>query len=120
MTIFDMAAILIMLAALFSYLNYTVVKLPPAIGLMALSLAGSMVLVLIGSVVPVVEGEAKNLVHRIDLQQTFLHGMLGFMLFAGSLHIDSTNWRPEVAGRRPVDRRRPDLDRRRRCSRGAC
>ena len=28
MTIFDMAAILIVLAALFSYLNYTLLKLP--------------------------------------------------------------------------------------------
>ena len=54
---------------------------------MALSLAGSLALVLIGSAIPAVEGRAKGLIHRIDLNQAFLHGMLGFMLFAGSLHI---------------------------------
>ncbi|MBC8093686.1 MAG: sodium:proton antiporter, partial [Pseudonocardia sp.] len=44
-------------------------------------------LVVVGLVVPAVEREARDLVRRIDLNQTFLHGMLGFMLFAGSLHI---------------------------------
>lgn len=88
MTVFEMAASLITLAAVFSYLNYTLLKLPPAIGLMALSLVGSLLLVLAGLFVPALEQRAKELVHRIDLQQAFLHGMLGFMLFAGSLHID--------------------------------
>jgi monovalent cation:H+ antiporter, CPA1 family len=87
MTVFEMAACLITLAAAFSYLNYRFLRLPPAIGLMALSLAGSLLLVLVGLAVPTVEHEARDLVHRIDLQQAFLHGMLGFMLFAGSLHI---------------------------------
>lgn len=87
MTVFEVAACLITLAAVLSYLNYTLLKLPPAIGLMALSLAGSLLLVLVGLAVPVVESGAKDLVHRIDLNQAFLQGMLGFMLFAGSLHI---------------------------------
>jgi CPA1 family monovalent cation:H+ antiporter len=82
-----MAACLITLAAALSYLNYRYLRLPPAIGLMALSLGGSLLLVLIGLAVPAVERGARDLVHRIDLQQAFLHGMLGFMLFAGSLHI---------------------------------
>lgn len=87
MTVFEMAACLITLAAILSYLNHILLKLPPAIGLMALSLAGSLMLVLIGLAVPALENDARNLVERIDLQQAFLHGMLGFMLFAGSLHI---------------------------------
>jgi monovalent cation:H+ antiporter, CPA1 family len=87
MTVFEMAACLITLAAVLSYLNHTLLKLPQAIGLMALSLAGSLSLVLVGLAVPALERDARNLVERIDLQQAFLHGMLGFMLFAGSLHI---------------------------------
>jgi monovalent cation:H+ antiporter, CPA1 family len=87
MTVFEMAACLITLAAALSYLNYRYLRLPPAIGLMALSLGGSLLLVLIGLAVPAVERGARDLVQRIDLQQAFLHGMLGFMLFAGSLHI---------------------------------
>lgn len=87
MTVFEIAACLIALAALLSYLNYKLLGLPSAIGLMALSLAGSLLLVLVGLAVPAVEHEAKELVRRIDLNQAFLQGMLGFMLFAGALHI---------------------------------
>jgi len=87
MTVFEMAACLISLSAILAYVNYTLLKLPPAIGLMALSLSGSLILVLIGSAVPAVEREAKELVRRVDLNQAFLNGMLGFMLFAGSLQI---------------------------------
>jgi CPA1 family monovalent cation:H+ antiporter len=46
-----------------------------------------LVLVFVGLAVPTLENEAKNLIRRIDLHQAFLNGMLGFMLFAGSLHI---------------------------------
>jgi CPA1 family monovalent cation:H+ antiporter len=88
MTVFEVAACLITLAAVFSYLNFKLLKLPSAIGLMAMSLAGSLLLVLVGLAVPALETRAREIVHRIDLQQAFLHGMLGFMLFAGSLHIN--------------------------------
>lgn len=87
MTVFEIAAALIVLAALFSYVNCAVLKFPPAIGLMAMSLVASLALVLAGAVVPAVEERAAALVHQIDLNQTFLHGMLGFLLFAGALHV---------------------------------
>jgi CPA1 family monovalent cation:H+ antiporter len=87
MTVFEMVACLLVLAALFSYVNVTTLKFPPAIGLMALSLAGSLVLVLVGLFVPAVERKAAAVVSQIDLNEAFLHGMLGFMLFAGALHI---------------------------------
>ena len=87
MTMFELGACLITLAAILSYLNYKLLGLPSAIGLMALSLAGSLILVLIGLAVPQIERGAGDLVRQIDLNQAFLNGMLGFMLFAGSLHI---------------------------------
>lgn len=88
MTPFEMAACLIVLAAAFGYLNHTLLKLPPAIGAMSLALVGSLLLVLAGLVIPGLDGRARALVARIDLGETFLQGMLGFMLFAGSLHIN--------------------------------
>lgn len=96
MNYFELAATLIVLAAVFSYLNYTILKLPPAIGLMVLSLIASLLLVLIGTAIPSAEQRAKALVQSIDLNQTFLHGMLGFMLFAGALQINLT----ELAARK--------------------
>ncbi|HJZ55350.1 MAG TPA: sodium:proton antiporter [Gemmataceae bacterium] len=88
MTTFELAACLVVLAAVFSYLNHTLLKLPAAIGAMSLTLSASLLLVLAGLVLPGLEGQARALVARIDLQQAFLHGMLGFMLFAGSLHLN--------------------------------
>ncbi len=88
MTTFELIACLLVLAAAFSYLNHVLLKLPPAIGTMVLTLADSLLLVLSGLVIPELEARARALVARIDLQQAFLHGMLGFMLFAGSLHLD--------------------------------
>jgi CPA1 family monovalent cation:H+ antiporter len=88
MTLFQLAAMLLVLAAAFSYLNYTLLKLPTAIGATALALGASLVLVLVGLVVPGVEQQARALVKQIDLRQAFLQGMLGFMLFAGALHIN--------------------------------
>jgi CPA1 family monovalent cation:H+ antiporter len=87
-TTFELAACLVVLAAVFSYLNHTLLKLPPAIGATALTLAASLLLVLAGLVIPGLEQGARAVVARIDLNQAFLHGMLGFMLFAGSLHIN--------------------------------
>lgn len=87
MTVFEVAACLIVLAGLFSYLNCAVLKLPPAIGLMALSLAASLLLVVAGAFVPAVERRAVAIVEQIDLNQTVLQCMLGFLLFAGALHV---------------------------------
>ena len=96
MTTFEMAAGVIVLAAVFSYLNYRLLGLPTAIGATALTLAASLLLILVGLVLPGVERYAGSVVKQIDLQQAFLHGMLGFMLFAGAMHIDLR----ELAARR--------------------
>jgi CPA1 family monovalent cation:H+ antiporter len=85
---FDLIAILIVLVALFSYLNLRLMRQPPMVGLMALSLLFSAALAVTGLVVPSVGQWARALVGRIDLGEALLHGMLGFLLFAGSLHVD--------------------------------
>jgi CPA1 family monovalent cation:H+ antiporter len=85
---FDLLAVLIVLVALFSYLNFRLLKQPPTVGLMAVSLIFSAVLALIGAFVPHVGQWARDLVGRMDLSEALLNGMLGFLLFAGSLHVD--------------------------------
>lgn len=91
MSLFDVIAILIVLAALFAYVNHRLLKLPPTIGLMVMALAMSLVLLAVDAVWPGLE-----LVHlikglleeRIDFNEALMHGMLGFLLFAGALHVD--------------------------------
>src|SRR4051812_7080356 len=85
---FHLAAALISLTALFAYLNHRFVRLPPSVGVMALALAFSLAILGVGAFVPSVERLAVGLVKQIDFNATVLNGMLGFLLFAGALHID--------------------------------
>src|SRR4051794_15613864 len=87
MTLFALLSILITLAALASYLNYRFIKLPTTIGVMLVTLVGSLALIVIGPYIGVHRGHAVMLVDRIDFNEVVLHGMLAFLLFAGSIHV---------------------------------
>lgn len=93
----DLLALLIVLTAAFGYVNVRLLKLPPTIGLMLLTLIFSAVLLAIGRYVPEVEREARLVVEQFDFDRTLLHGMLGFLLFAGALHIDIDDLRAHQA-----------------------
>jgi CPA1 family monovalent cation:H+ antiporter len=84
---FEKASILVSVAALFSFLNLRFLKLPSAIGIMLLSVIGSLVIILAGIYFPTVRTGAAQLVAGIDFHRTLLHGMLAFLLFAGSLQL---------------------------------
>jgi monovalent cation:H+ antiporter, CPA1 family len=85
---FNLIAVLTVLAALFSYLNFRFLKLPSTIGLMVLALAFSLAVVGLAAIFPAVGHEARTIVHQFDFGESLLHGMLGFLLFAGALHVD--------------------------------
>jgi len=84
----DLIAVLTVLTAAFGYVNVRLLKLPPTIGLMVLTLVFSMTLLAIGRFLPAVEREARLVVEQFGFVRALLHGMLGFLLFAGALHID--------------------------------
>lgn len=88
MSTFTVIAILVCLAALFSYVNYRWVKLPTTIGLMLIALVLSLLLVIAGRLGLGVEVYAARLLARVNFSETLLHGMLSFLLFAGALHIE--------------------------------
>lgn len=88
MRTFDLIAVLVVLAAVFSYVNLRLLRLPPTIGLMALSLALSVGLVVTGIAFPAVGRQARVVVEQFEFGDALLHGMLGFLLFAGSLQVD--------------------------------
>jgi CPA1 family monovalent cation:H+ antiporter len=90
MNVFDIAAVLVGLSTLFSYINYRVFHLPSTIGLVVISLAASLTVIGIDLVVPTIH-IAEPLVgifREIDFNETLMHGMLSFLLFAGGLHAD--------------------------------
>jgi CPA1 family monovalent cation:H+ antiporter len=88
MRLFDLVAILIVLAAAFSYINVRLLRLPATIGLMALSLTFSVSVVVLGSLFPSLGHQARDIVQQFEFGEALLHGMLGFLLFAGALHVD--------------------------------
>ncbi len=89
MNILDIAAVLITLSALFSYLNYRYVRLPSAIGLMLIALCLSLALLGLGKLgLGGIEQRAEDFIRSIDFNRTLMHGMLSFLLFAGALHVN--------------------------------
>ncbi|MCH8269336.1 MAG: sodium:proton antiporter [Acidobacteria bacterium] len=88
MDLFNIIAILITLAAVFSYINHRYIGLPVTIGVMLIALAMSLMLNLLGWFGLGVEQQAVIWLASIDFDKTLLHGMLSFLLFAGALHID--------------------------------
>jgi CPA1 family monovalent cation:H+ antiporter len=88
MHLLDFVAVLLVLAAGFSYLNHRLLRLPTTIGLMASTLLASLAAVAAGLFFPSVEQHAAQFVREIDFDRAVLDGMLGFLLFAGALHID--------------------------------
>ena len=87
MSLIHTLTILICLAALFSYVNHRFFKLPMTIGLMAVALLFSLSLLVLGKMGVGVEAEAKRFIGAIDFNEALMHGMLGFLLFAGALHV---------------------------------
>jgi len=88
MKLFNILAILITISAVFSYINHRTIRLPNTIGVMLIALLGSLVLILLGPLSLGLKESTRQLLNSIDFDETLLHGMLSFLLFAGALHID--------------------------------
>ncbi|MTW20354.1 cation:proton antiporter [Allochromatium palmeri] len=87
MHLFDILAVLLSLAAAFSWINHRFIRLPTTIGLMLIALLLSLGL-LIAPLDAEWHSTLKLLLEEVDFEDTVLHGMLGFLLFAGALHVD--------------------------------
>jgi CPA1 family monovalent cation:H+ antiporter len=90
MNLFDIAAVLICLAALFGYLNHRILRLESSVGLLLISLASSLALLGLDALLPslgLVAAVRQYMAH-IDFNEALMHGMLAFLLFAGALHAD--------------------------------
>jgi CPA1 family monovalent cation:H+ antiporter len=90
MNIFDVAAVLVAVAAAAGYINHRVLRLPPTSGTLLVALVSSLAVLLIAEVAP--QASMRPLIERflgeIDFDRTLLQGLLSFLLFAGALHVD--------------------------------
>lgn len=86
MDLFVIASILIVLSALFGYINIRFLKLPNTIGLMVIAILFTVGLFLTSFVNSSLLHFAENLIGEIDFKTVLLDVMLGFLLFAGAMH----------------------------------
>jgi CPA1 family monovalent cation:H+ antiporter len=88
MPVFTIVSAVITVVALSGYANYKLVHLPDTIGITAVALLISVVTVAVGQVVPQVTLWGQLAVRGLDFPDLVFHGLLGLLLFAGSLHVD--------------------------------
>ena len=88
MDFLNITAILISLAALFSYLNYRYLKIPTTIGIMLIALSISLGLLMADFLqLTNLADYAEQMLRSVDFHEALMQGMLSFLLFAGALHV---------------------------------
>ncbi|MGA7488840.1 MAG: sodium:proton antiporter [Xanthobacteraceae bacterium] len=95
LSLFDLGAILLTLTAVFAWFNSIVFRLPNAVGLLLMGLAASFVLVGFEALFPggKIYHDLSELIGQVHFSEALLEGMLGFLLFAGALHVDFSKLR---------------------------
>jgi len=90
LSLFEIAALLLVLSAVLSWINRAFLKLPHTIGLLVMALLASFLVIALHAVLPGLQvyETLSGAIGQIDFNETLMKGMLGFLLFAGALHVD--------------------------------
>ena len=86
MELFTIITTLVVVSALFAYINERFVKLPYTIGAMVITIIMSLILTLLGWFNSDLINPLKDLIIQIDFGTVLLEIMLSFLLFAGAMH----------------------------------
>jgi len=95
MALYNIFAVLTVLAALFGYVNHRFIKLPGTIGIMIISLLFSLLIILLGELQPALLAEITRLIKSIDFYTILMKIMLSFLLFAGAIHLDGKSMKTQ-------------------------
>ncbi|MFS4456322.1 cation:proton antiporter [Maribacter sp. 2304DJ31-5] len=79
---------IVALSSLLSFLNKKLLKLPDTIGVMILAILMSLLLASIGFVDEDAFASVCSIIHTIDFRTILFDFLLGFLLFAGSIHVN--------------------------------
>lgn len=88
MQLFILFSVLVTLAALFSYLNVRLLRLPSGISLMLMGVLAAVGVILLSQVSSGFAAIVHSELARIDFSEFLLGILLSFLLFAGSLHVN--------------------------------
>jgi CPA1 family monovalent cation:H+ antiporter len=98
MNVLQIASLLIVLAAVFGAINYFVLRLPQAIGILIVALVASFAALALDALIPgiALAETLRAMVLEIDFSDALLEGMLGLLLFAGALHVKMEELRAQA------------------------
>ena len=99
MDYFAIATILIVLSAIFGYINVKFIKLPDTIGLMVITILFTLAVLALSYFDDTLLLKEKEFISQIDFKTVLLDVMLSFLLFAGALH---TNFQQLKVQRKPI------------------
>lgn len=99
MEYYSIISVLVVLSALFGFINARFLKLPTTIGLMIITILFTLVVVVIGQFNNTLLIQERELISNIDFETVLMDIMLSFLLFAGALH---TNFEELKVQRAPV------------------
>ena len=99
MEYYSIATILIVLSAIFGYINVRFLKLPITIGLMLITIVFTITFIVIAQFDDTLLLREKAFINSIDFETVLLDIMLSFLLFAGALH---TNFNQLKVQRGPI------------------
>ena len=90
LSLFNIAAVVLTLAAVFGYLNHRWLRLPHTIGLVLIALLASLCVIVLDALLPSLgfRSTVQGALAQIDFHEALMKGMLSFLLFAGALHVD--------------------------------
>jgi Na+:H+ antiporter len=88
MSLFALFALVLVVAALASFVNYSFIGLPTTVGVTLIALVLSLAVVVAGSLAAPLRSTAEELLQRLNFGEVVLDGMLAFLLFAGALNVD--------------------------------
>lgn len=96
MSAFNIVAIVLVITAVFAVINDRFIKLHRSIGVMAIALVTSL-LILGAKYAGIIESDLlTRLMNSVDFSDTLIHGMLGALLFAGSINIEFKDLKPRL------------------------
>ena len=89
MILYQILSLLIVLCAVFSYINHRFIRWSPTIGIMVLSLSTSVLLLLTANVYPPFHDFSIRVIGAIDFHTLLMKMMLSFLLFAGGFQLNA-------------------------------
>ncbi|SDE63848.1 sodium/proton antiporter, CPA1 family [Mucilaginibacter pineti] len=99
MELFVIIALLVIISAIYSYINARFIKLPGTVGIVTVAIVGSVLTIIADKLDPAIGKQLSVVAKHINFSSTLLNILLGFLLFAGSFNANTRRLKREL---RPV------------------